>query len=343
MTGATYPELPAEQFEQIPFIEEVPKDGRTVFLLPYYDVEEDDWYLYLPVRPGELGRIGGGESVTGAYFSTSEAAASDVFFPLGTLVTQYISFPGVVGAWQELLHPVFQLCCVLEKYELFAKHKPEAPLSVSHLASAELEYLLVVVRSIYDLVQKLAKHAASYVVNPEDLETKLMQDLPGTFSQVVLHGDRLRKSEEIQETWGVLEPIADFYAAEAPHFALIRSLRDDFVHHGRGLQGIFEVDGGLGVSVESDPWKELPVWDREGWVRNERFGSLRGVLYYLASDALEMTTRYAEAFVSCVGVRPAVVPGCRVFLRHPFSGRLAAANEVMNNPWEEEVGADNGA
>lgn len=117
MTGASYPSLPLEQFEQIPFIQDVPTDGRVVFLLPYYDHAEGDWYLYLPVEAGELGRIGGGEPVTGAYYSTARVAQSDVAFPLGTLVTQYTSFPGVVGAWQQLTHPLFQLCAALEKFE----------------------------------------------------------------------------------------------------------------------------------------------------------------------------------------------------------------------------------
>ncbi len=81
----------------------VPEDGRAIPLLTYFDHVARDWCLYVFIRPGELGRMAGGEVFSGSYVAHERAdPASDLELPLGTLLVQHLSFTQIITALQKL-------------------------------------------------------------------------------------------------------------------------------------------------------------------------------------------------------------------------------------------------
>lgn len=326
--------VPLDEFDKVPYVQLKPTDGRVVFLRSFYDHNQEEWVLYVPFRPGELVRLAGGEPIVGTYFSDAVVDDSrDYEFPLGTFVTQHLSYPDVASSLGFIESDLHNFGAILEKYLLVA-NQPEADRQgATQLLAAEFEYLVILVRSLYDLLQKLSKRAAALIKSVEEPHGRIVEDLPDSFAKVVLDGSRLRSQEELQESYRLPPPIAAFYVAEALQFQRIRDLRVSIEHHGRSAGPFFDLKEGMAIAIQDQPWASLPIW-RAALVRNERLGSLRAVFLFLVSECLEMLTRYAKAYASCIAVPPAIGPGYWLFLRDYFSHHLVSVKQELLNPWE---------
>ena len=151
--------FPVDEVRKLPYVDQMPTDGRPILLRPFYDHERKVWISYVPVGDGKLGRLAGGEVIVGSYFARAPAdVLVDLEFPAGTLIAQCASFTGVIGALASLENDFFDLACILRKYELIATQSRADSMSASLLLSSELAYLIITVRSLYDILQKLSKN-----------------------------------------------------------------------------------------------------------------------------------------------------------------------------------------
>ncbi len=328
--------VPVSEIAKLPYVKRVPTDGRIVFLLPYYDADANDWVLNVPVAKDQLGRLAGGEPVVSSYLATRPANPNTDFpFILGTFVAQHLSFKGVADALSRLEGDVYQFCAVLEKYRLISEHARKHHV-VESLYASELEYLVILIRSVYDLLQMLSKHAAALVHTLEEPRRRLIVNLPDRFSKIVLHGDELRTADEITKTFGLPGPLAQFYEAESARFQILRDLRVSIEHHGETVGTIFRFEEGAAVSTTDPPWSSFKIWKPEQLQKNN-LGSLRLLFAHLVSEALAMTTRYAAAYASCVAVPGALSDGIYLYLRHPFSHHLMSLDRILQEPWEQTL------
>lgn len=199
----------------------------------------------------------------------------------------------------------------------------------------ELEYLISSIRSIYDQLQKLSKHAASLVVNLKEPDKHLIANLPESFSDIVLQSDQIRTAQQIQEKFRLPEPLAVFYASEAPHFKWLRDIRVSIEHHGKTIDTIFDLDDGAAIDTRNDPWSNLSIWQEPKFIRNNGLGSLHLVFCFLVDQVIEMTTQYVNAFIQSVNVIPeAIEPGMKIYVRNHFSNHLISLKRTLESPWE---------
>jgi hypothetical protein len=305
-------------------------------LRPYWNAFDLNWHFYIPVRPGELGRIAGGEPVVGSYFASTPAdSLRDREWPLGSLIVRHLSFPHVIPALDRFEHRYYQLCVSLEKYAACTRYSKDADSSLRLLLASELEYVLITVRTLYDLLQKVVQRTAALVRTPNDLR-RLIADLPDSFARIVLNGETLRTEKEISDRFGLPQPLASFYAVEGIRFQLLRDLRDGVVHHGKGVPTIYETEAGVGVAVDESPWNQLKLWTPEN-LRHGKFGSVRAIFAHLTFEALEMITRFAIAYSSCIAVPESILSDVRLYLRHPFGRWLVNLEKLIDQPWEGEL------
>ena len=325
-----------EELNKLPYVKNQPTSGQVVILRSFYDHQNDDWILFMEAEPGRLGRIKGGEVVSGSYFSERPATPEkDLIFPLGTFITQYLSFPNVAGPLSALESDFHNFSAILEKYQLITQQPREKRGGISQLLSVELEHLVIVIRSVYDLIQKLSKHATALIKSIDEPRRTIVENLPDSFARVTLDGSRLRSEEELIERYRLPPPLARFYVDESMHFQAFRDLRVAIEHYGRSLDRVYDLDEGMAIAVDEDPWRSLPIW-RPELIRNERLGSLRAVFAYLIFHAIEMTTNYARAYASCVAVPPAIGPGYNLYFRDYFSHHLVNLPETLEYPWERQ-------
>lgn len=330
-------EIDKNELLKLPYVSFIPGDGRTVALTSYYEADAQDWHLYAPYKQGQLIRLKGGEVIKGSYIATEPALGHDVEFPFGTMVLQHMSFPNLLAASGKITHYILQLAAIRESYELGAVPLTHSSGSkASELANAALEYLIIVIRSVYDLLQKFIKASADMVVYLDGSNRRVINKLPDSFAKIPLEADELRTADEIKTKFSLPEPLSAFFAAEGAHFKHIRDLRVSIEHHGNKLPTIFSHDKGLAVPYEEAPWRAFDVWNEES-TTDDKWGSLRALIAWLSSQVIDCTTRYSEAFLNSVKVPSEMSPGNRVFLRHPFGARLSDASAVLADPWDVAV------
>ncbi len=325
-----------EELAKVHYIRHIPTDGRALLLNSYYDDEARDWFMYMDID-GKIIRMGGGEVIRGKYWGRLPASPErDLELPVATLIAQHLSFPDIVEALHSIEDDVHQLAAIMEIYQMISNTKQVRPNDAAYLMTSEIEHLIIVIRSLYDLLQKLSKRACAKVVSLGETKKRIMTELPDSFADVALKGSTPRTEQEMIEKFRLPNALAAFYAARATKFAMLRDIRVAIEHHGKSLPIVFAMDEGMAVSVDEKPWKEFPLWKPE-LIRNNRFGPLRAVLAYLISDILNATTEYVGVFASIVSLPQAVSPGLKIFMRDPFGGHLVKLREILSAPWERPL------
>lgn len=328
--------FPVDQLAQLPFIKRPPTDGRTVFLLPWFNDHTGQWELWLPVQPDVIGRMAGGEPTLGSYYGSRPVdSARDFPCLLATFIRQHLSFPLVAGILESIEGDFFQFCAILEKYHMIAARRGSGP-DATLLFGSELEYLIMVVRSLYDLLQRVSKEAAALVHSLDTERRRVISDLPDSFARVVLNGDNLRTADEIESKFNLPKPLATFYASEGPFFQTLREIRTGIEHHGKSILIVLDLDAGAAIMPTLPPWNRFPIWQASLLRGRNGLGSLRSVFVHLIHEAIAMTSRWTAAYASCIAVPPAITDGLVSFVRHPFGHHLVNLDAMRASPWERE-------
>lgn len=328
---------PPEEAKKLPYVKHLPKDGRAISNYSFYDHENKDWVRHIALGNGKLSRIAGGKVIYGGYLASKpENPEKDLIFPLSTFLIQHLSFREIINVLLGLEDDFHNCSSILQKYLLISLLPKEQRDGAGQLLLVELEYLLIVIRSLYDLLQKISKFAAALIRSLDEPHNRIVAELPDSFAKVVMHGSHRRSKDELIQRYQLPPPIAEFYVAESEHFQWIRDLRDEIEHHGKSPRLIFDIEDGMAIKADEAPWSFLPIW-RPELLRQNGLGSLRAVFLYLISKALELTTRYVRAYSSCIKVPPAIGPGYMFYIRDYFSHHLVDLLSSLNNPWERAV------
>lgn len=328
--------FPIEELENLPYVDHMPTDGRQVMLqVPYWD-GTGDWHLYVEVAERVVGRMAGGEPVSGIYFGKTAADPSrDLQLPLGTLLIQHLSFPGVVGRLNQVLSDVFQLGALLDAYHLVVEQAPVRGASwTSAHAAAQTEQVLLCIRMLYDTIQGLVRQLAAYFTAAGG-EATLSRVLPSSFADMVTEGGKLVKSSErLAEKRAIPPALAAWYFGEAEIFMALRNARDVIVHSGVSTPlPILVPEWGLAVRPGERIWKGLqPSWFVEG--PTSSLVSLNGILVRAIGHVLDAMTRLATLLAASVELPPAIGEDLRVFMRSPMTIRLVSIDEHRITPWE---------
>lgn len=322
------------ELQKLPHLRAVPADGRIVPLVTFFDAQQRDWHLYTIVKPGELGRLAGGEVISGAYMSSAPAnAETDLEFVLGTLAFQHLSFVEVLRPLDKLQNDIHRCAAILEKYHLIWTTRQSTARSASLLVQSEVEYLMLLLRSLYDLLHEVVCAVAAKLVLLGGDNRPIVKNLPGSFRAVAMNGDERRQADDIQSRWKLPRRLAEWYATEAQFFRLLRSLRDGIAHSGASPPTVFETEWGFAVAPERAPWADVHAL-LPGDRRANDLASLHGLFATCILTALGSTERFAQAIRELVALPEPVFKDVRFFVRSPFGVRLTTLEAVLNQPWE---------
>jgi hypothetical protein len=154
-------------------------------------------------------------------------------------MAQRANRPNVARLFSAIQDDIFNLSESLAKLKLIHGSSDEADGS-GRMAATEVEYVLLVCRSIFDLLQEVIDKIWDTVsfTDPSLSKKKLKQ----SFSEMALHANEPRSAEAIAARFNVPLPLAECYANHAPVFLMIRKFRDDLVHRGHRVRTIFRGD-----------------------------------------------------------------------------------------------------
>lgn len=104
-----------EEFAKVPYIHNVPVDGRTVFLASYIDGTDKRWNVNVP-HARELTSISA-EPVESCYYAESIVDDyEDLYVEIMDVVARHYSFDSVLGTSLELVRRILNCSVIVEKY-----------------------------------------------------------------------------------------------------------------------------------------------------------------------------------------------------------------------------------
>jgi hypothetical protein len=314
---------PIANFQKIPHIDATTLSGRFVASLSF--LADGQWTQWIPTEDGLISmKAWPAES---CYFAKERERESDCFFQFLDFIAQRGNLTSVQKAFRGLIEDFFNLAASLQKFDILFENYEKHRLGLSRLVATELEYLVSLCRSIFDLLQEVIA-AQWHSVALLDKSNKKKQ-LPKSFSEMVLKGQDLRSQEDIEQRFLIPADLAFFYHGAGPFFQLLRTLRDKFIHGGNSPESIFVTSQGFAMKGDVEPFSKLMVWNQEHRLPND-LCSLRPVLAYFVNETLRACEAYSVAIQNVVQFFPPTCPGMKFFMRGFFSNQLLQSESILS-------------
>ncbi len=320
--------LTASQLAEIPYLDTEAVAGRSLLLMPLWDGER--WNQWIEGPDGKMIRLQMVDAALSHYLAKKSARPDDLHIPFFDLAWQRANYPSVSRAVLGISHDFHMIATCAAKLRHYYETRDRIDnVLLRSFVQSELEYLITVSRSIYDLLQEtIARlwngHAK---LNDESSERKRKRNpLPETFRRVVVANDSTRTSEAIAEKYALPRGVAEQYINYAPFFLTLRSARDAIVHGGKSVDMIFSTEKGFCVDPKIKPFSDFNWTEVHQY--NENIVSLYPWVAHVAMHALGACTELLGTLAASIQLPREVAPGYRVFLRDPSNPALAELVEV---------------
>lgn len=316
--------------------------GRAVPMLPVYDPDYDgehvpewaddpDWFLAV-IQNGKVNWLDGYPAES-RYVGKVAASEQDIFFPFVHFYTQHASWPNLMGILERIEDDIQNLAMCMSKIALFQYLSQSSSFETRRFVVSEIEYIFSVCRSLYDLLQDIARNSWDIV----QLEDGSKNSLPSSFASIALSGDDPVPAKELEEKYGLSPTLAEFYESEADEFARIRSFRDSILHHGQIMDIIFATEEGYSVQSSMEPFASFDVWDSDTFLEND-LAPIWPPIAYTISHTIETMNRFSHALTKEIAFPPEIAPDYKVFIRGPYVHNLSRLGELMNeNVWGQQL------
>lgn len=330
-----------EQLRKVSYLDVDSLHGRVVNLMPLWDGSA--WHMWVPMGD-QVTSLQMGQPVLAEYIAREAASPSDVLIPFVDLMWQYASWNETHHLISSIIHDFHNLATSIEKTSLFFSSQEIIGTSASYYMKTEVEYIFMLSRSVFDLLQELFRYCWSDKVRLNDPSAEARRKankLPETFSKMVLvDKQRLRTVDEIIEKFALPEPISIAYAQSAAFFSRLRDERDAIVHSGRDYGALFVTEKGFAVhrnlpGLNWFNWKDEHLYDNN-------LASLLPILAEVVIGTINTCSNLMMAFSRSVLMLPPIAPGYQVFTRGPHNNALLWAKYVYEggSPWWSERPTD---
>jgi hypothetical protein len=218
------------------------------------------------------------------------------------------------------------------------------PRSASRFAYTELEYLIMLTRTVFDLLQEMISTVWVNHVQllDQDAENRRRsRKLPTTFSRLVLRDKQdPRSASEIESEFGLPRPLAEQYARVTSFFSQLRDLRDAVVHGGTGVGEIYVTERGFCINPKHRPFSTFDGWRPEHYY-NENIASVLPWVANLILQTIQACNGLMTAFAQVIQLPPEIAPGYLVYVRGPHNEAVAEVLRVHSggSPWWVMEGA----
>jgi hypothetical protein len=333
-----------EELKKIPYLDVAVIQGRTVKLMPLWDGTR--WRMWTDTEIGiiEMQVV---DALESDYVATKPAKETDLFIPFVHLMWQHASYPEItplIVAISDDFHNMGTSVAKLKHFWKFQEHIERG--GAVRFASTELEYLVALCRTVFDLLQEIISRLWASTVRLTDDEAEAFRkshSLPKTFSKMVLDNkENPRDAAQIASKFGLPSSLSEQYAFAAPFFAQLRKVRDKVIHGGSGFRSVYETERGFCINP-----KEAPYNDFEGWLPHHQYNeNISSVLPWIADvvmKTIDVCNGLMGRFAQTIAFPPALAPGYFVFVRGPHNNALASLLNVYSGQtgfWDRKVELD---
>jgi hypothetical protein len=262
---------------------------------------------------------------------------------------EFVEFMWQRASWPEVSRLIVGICddfhllatCAAKMEHFHQTCKSIDQSLISSFIQTELEYLIVVARSVFDLLQEIIAHFWNNRVRLSDSSaevTRRKHRLPTEFSKVALHNEIPRTAAEITDRYAIPPVTAEAYAKHAPFFVSLRASRNGIIHGGSSVDMIFATEKGFCVNPESKHYCSYP-WKQEHYY-NPNIVSLRPWTARVVFQTIEACSEIMFSLASVIPFPEAIAPDYRVFIRDPSNEALLRLLDVAIGKsiwWSEDA------
>jgi hypothetical protein len=268
------------------------------------------------------------------YLALEAVHSSDAYFKFFDFIYKYVDIRTSVSFINALSSDIFNIGTSLRKLDLFRSLGKDLD-GRSRMITTELEYILVVCRSVFDLLQEIICRIWENIelTDPSIKKKKLTP----YFSKMVLSGQDVISSQKIQEKYGLPQSIAIWYSECAPFFSALRDARDKIVHQPSDGPLIYIMDDSfsIGVNSVSSPFARMIEWP-ENALKNGTIGSLNYFIANFIYKTLDACENFAIAFTQEIVTLPDFTKNHNFFLRSHHMSSLIGIKRVLEvDPWSD--------
>lgn len=305
--------------------------GRPIPLHTFHDGNR--WHMWMPMENGLLQPLRMHDSIEGIYLSARPVHVHDSYFYFVNFIYKHIDIKQADAFVSALTSDVFNLGASLRKLDLL--RADESCRGKSRLVTTELEYLLILCRSMFDLLQEISKRIWETIQLTDKSKTK--HNLPSSFRKVVLNNNKVRSPQQIQERFGLSPQLATWYSECAYFFCKLKKLRDAIAHTPIQNPVIYVDEKGFSIGVKSSPlpFREIIQWPEEILEPNG-IAPLNYLIACFVNETLKACEEFTFAIQSEIQFPSDFSPDFSFFMRSPNMASLLGLSRVLTtDPWAE--------
>ncbi len=328
------------ELKKLPHINAAGLGGRSMLLMPLWDGAA--WNQWFDGPNGELIKIQIVDAIHSNYLAKAPAGEHDIWIAFVDFMWQRASWPEAVRLISGICDDFHLMATSTAKLEHFhqARESIDETL-IGSFVKTEIEYLIVVARSVFDLLQEVIAHFWNErvrLLDPAMEAIRRRHKLPPEFAKIVLHNEILRTAAEISERYALPTVTAEMYAKHAQFFASLRTSRDGIIHGGSSVDEIFATEKGFCIDPKSRhygsyPWKEQHYY-------NPNIVSLRPWIARTLFQTIEACSEIVFSLASALRFPDEIAPGYRVFIRDPSNKAFLRLLDVATGKliwWDEDA------
>lgn len=311
------------QIASIPFVDVANFGGRFLGSLTFHDGER--WRVWFPTVENTLVEVRSAWPAEGYYFAKVPQSPEDMHFRFLNFVAQHAAFPDLKLAVTGIMDDIANLSASLSKLKLLHSSRESVEHGLERMAATEVEYILLVCRSLFDLLQEVATKLWD-IVQPLD-PAQRKGSMKRSFADVAIIRGVPATAKQLTEKYGLPQDLADFYATSAPFFIELKKMRDSLIHSGSPAPQILHGDLGFLVPERLRPFSALGIW-REDERKPNGLVPLMPAIAVIVYRTLIACERFSIAMRNNIALPPELVPGMAYFMRGYFNDYFV---EVMED------------
>jgi hypothetical protein len=331
-------QLTIEELRTVPYLDVEHLQERTVNLMSLWDGQ--NWHMWVPTPSGLVeGKIV--DTVEGDYVAVTAAKPTDLLIPFVELMWQRASWPEICPLINAISDDFHNMGTSIAKLRHFFECRNRLqPGGARRFASTELEYIVILCRTVFDLLQEILSiiwNKRIKLLDEQAESRRRAHPLPDTFSKLALfRKERPKTADEIQQQFQLPPSLVAVYTEAAPFFFQLRDARDKIIHGGSGLGMIFDTERGFCVNPTSAPFKSFQGWRPEHYY-NENIVSILPWIANNIFQTIEACNVLMMVFASIIMLPPKIAPEYSVFVRGPHNESLIEVLQVQSgsSPWWE--------
>jgi hypothetical protein len=327
--------IPLENLKEIPYLNIKELRGRSPIILPYWDGYQWHSWLYEGSKLINMKTI---EYLDGWYFSEKSAKNTDIEIKFITFLWQRAGYKQICHSIEAMSNNILSIATSASKMRHFHNTRHVIENIAHRYISTELEYVLILNRSIFDIMQEIVAYIWNNQIKINDKSKEELRKrihLPTVFSKIVLRDKKeIRSTDEIIEKYGIPFEMASTYWEMAHFFSEIRDARDSIVHGGYKINMIFETEKGYCVNPAIRPFMNFVKWKKEDYY-NKNLVSLMPWVASVVNQTMEACNSMITALDSLIVFLPEIAPNMKVFYRGKSAISLMELQEIHKgaSPW----------